>query len=194
MLEIWSSEDPLAELEAYLAEAEFFGARDDLVADVFLGYGISRSLRRAPWPDPPEPCRLPLAAARIRRRDEQPPPAGRFAIGEWQRSWDDEGYAGAIEGVQAAIARGDVYQVNLVQHLHAPFEGDPAGLAPALAPLRPLHPAHSSATAGRSSPPRPSSSSRAAATASGRSRSRARARPACAASCATPRRTRPSTS
>jgi para-aminobenzoate synthetase component I len=33
-----------------------------------------------------------------------------------------------------------VYQVNLVQHLAAPFEGDPAGLAAALAPLNPLHP------------------------------------------------------
>ncbi|MGH3045353.1 MAG: anthranilate synthase component I family protein [Gaiellaceae bacterium] len=140
MFEIWDAENPLAELEGSLADAGFFG-RDNLVADIFLGYGISRSLRRSPWPDPPEPCRLPLVAARIHRADEQPAAIGRFAIGEWQRSWDDEGYAGAVEGVQAAIARGDVYQVNLVQHLHAPFDGDPAGLAPALAPLSPLHPA-----------------------------------------------------
>jgi para-aminobenzoate synthetase component 1 len=33
-----------------------------------------------------------------------------------------------------------VYQANLVQHLSAPFEGDPRGLAAALAPLRPLEP------------------------------------------------------
>jgi para-aminobenzoate synthetase component 1 len=139
VLEIWDAEDPLAELESYLTETGFF-RRDDLVADVFLGYGISRSLRRAAWPDPPEPCRLPLAAARIHRADERPPAPGVLAIGEWERSWDDEGYAGAVESVQAAIARGDVYQVNLVQYLHAPFDGDPAGLAPSLAPLRPLHP------------------------------------------------------
>jgi para-aminobenzoate synthetase component I len=139
VFEVWSSDEPLAELEAYLAESGFFAA-DDLVADVFLGYGISRSLRRAPWPDPPEPCRLPLLAARIQRGDERPATPRPFTVGEWRRSWDDEGYAGAVEGVQAAIARGDVYQVNLVQHLHAPFEGDPACLAPALAPLRPLHP------------------------------------------------------
>jgi para-aminobenzoate synthetase component 1 len=49
-------------------------------------------------------------------------------------------YASAIESVKAAIARGDVYQVNLVQHLSAPFAGDPAGLAERLAPLQPLHP------------------------------------------------------
>jgi para-aminobenzoate synthetase component 1 len=139
VFEVWSSEEPVAELEAYLAETGFL-MRDDLVADVFLGYGISRSLRRAPWPDPPEPCRLPLAAARIRRVDERPGRPARFTVGEWERSWDDEGYAGAVESVHGAIARGDVYQVNLVQHLHAPFEGDPAGLTPALAGLRPLHP------------------------------------------------------
>jgi para-aminobenzoate synthetase component I len=143
VLEVWSADEPLAELEAYLLDAGFGadGGVEDVVADVFLAYGISSALRRAPWPDPPEPCRLPLAAARIRRADEPPPAPGAFRIGEWRRSWDDERYAAAIEGVQAAIGRGDVYQVNLVQHLSAPFAGDPAGLAPRLAALRPLHPA-----------------------------------------------------
>jgi para-aminobenzoate synthetase component I len=139
VLEVWSGDDPLAELEGYLDDAGFF-ARDGLVADVFLGYRISAALRRAPWADPPEPCRLPLLAARIRPGDVRAPAPGPFRIGEWRRTWDDDGYASAIEAVQDAIARGDVYQVNLVQHLHAPFEGDPAGLADALAPLRPLHP------------------------------------------------------
>jgi para-aminobenzoate synthetase component 1 len=45
-----------------------------------------------------------------------------------------------VEAVREAIARGDVYQVNLVQHLSAPFSGDPAGLVECLAPLRPLQP------------------------------------------------------
>jgi para-aminobenzoate synthetase component I len=138
VFEIWGGENPLAELEAYLDDAAFF-SRDDLVADVFLGYGISRGLRRAPWPDPPEPCRVPLLAARMRAREQRPPAAGPFRIGDWRRSWDDDGYAAAIEAAQDAIARGHVYQVNLVQHLRAPFEGDPAGLAEALASLQPLH-------------------------------------------------------
>ena len=140
MLEVWAADDPLAEVEGYLRDAGFFGGgADGLVADVFLGYGSSRGLRRAPWPDPAEPCRLPLAAAGFARPMSPHPPAGRFEIGEWARSWDDEGYARAIEAVLDAIARGDVYQVNLVQHLSAPFRGDPAGLAARLAPLRPLH-------------------------------------------------------
>jgi para-aminobenzoate synthetase component I len=140
MLEVWRDDDPLAVLETYLTHEGFRTGRDDLVADIFLGYGISRQLRRAPWPDPPEPCRLPLLAARIHPRDERESAPGPYRIGEWRRSWDDEGYAAAIEAVRAAIGRGDVYQVNLVQHLRAPFEGDPAGLVPRLASLRPLHP------------------------------------------------------
>ena len=59
-------------------------------------------------------------------------------IGSWEQTWTDEAYAGAIDAVRAAIERGDVYQVNLVQHLSAAFEGDPWSLAAALAQLQPL--------------------------------------------------------
>ena len=141
MLELWAGDDPFGEVEGYLRDAGFFaGGADGLVADVFFAYGISERMRRAPWPDPPEPCRLPRAAARIRPAVEPARVGGPFAIGEWRRSWDDEAYARAIEGVQAAIRQGDVYQVNLVQHLSAPFSGDPVGLAKRLSALRPLQP------------------------------------------------------
>jgi para-aminobenzoate synthetase component 1 len=66
--------------------------------------------------------------------------AGPFAIGDFARSWDDDGYSAAIEAVRAAIGRGDVYQVNLVQHLQAEFDGDVVAVARALAPLHPLVP------------------------------------------------------
>ena len=84
---------------------------------------------------------MPAAAARL------PNPAGvadpgasrpsAYELGEWERSWDDDGYGAAIEAVRAAIARGDVYQVNLVQHLSAPFAGDPWAVALALRHLAP---------------------------------------------------------
>ncbi|MGH3105151.1 MAG: anthranilate synthase component I family protein [Gaiellaceae bacterium] len=61
-------------------------------------------------------------------------------MGEWDRSWSDSDYRAAVDRVRAAIARGDVYQVNLVQHLSASFSGTPAALAARLAPLSPLHP------------------------------------------------------
>ncbi|MFN2469053.1 MAG: anthranilate synthase component I family protein [Gaiellaceae bacterium] len=135
--------DSLAELELRLRDAGFFEggvSTDGLVADVYCSYGLSSALRRTDQPAPPEPCPLPPATLRIRRESEFVPAPRGFAVGEWERSWDDAGYTAAIEAVREAIARGDVYQVNLVQHLSAPFRGDPAGLAGALAGLRPLVP------------------------------------------------------
>jgi para-aminobenzoate synthetase component 1 len=67
--------------------------------------------------------------------------SGSFRTGEWHQTWTPDAYSAAIETVRAAIREGDVYQVNLVQHLWADFSGDPLALATALAPLRPLEPA-----------------------------------------------------
>ena len=138
MLELWDAQDAFARVEDYLRECEFFGGND--VADVYLGYGLSQVLRRDATPTAPaDPCRLPLAACRIGPAAQRSHEHGGFRVGAWRRSWTDAGYGTAIEAVQEAIARGDVYQVNLVQHLSAPFEGDPAGLAARLAALAPLH-------------------------------------------------------
>ena len=141
MLELHSPEGAFAAIEDYLRSAGFFGGEaEDVVADLYLGYGLSAALRREAFPDPPEPCPLPVAACRVRQDVEPALIPADFRIGEWHRTWDENAYAGAVEGVKAAIERGDVYQVNLVQHLSAPFAGEPEGLAAALAPLRPLHP------------------------------------------------------
>jgi para-aminobenzoate synthetase component 1 len=131
----------LAEVEAVLRAHGFFGGgADGVVADVYLGYGLSDALRRGDAPSPPEPCPLPPAAVRIRPESEAPTAAGVLSIGDWQQTWSQAEHAAAVDQVREAIARGDVYQVNVVQHLSAPFSGDPAGLAERLAPLRPLHP------------------------------------------------------
>jgi para-aminobenzoate synthetase component I len=140
VLELRQAEGAFAQIEDYLHGAGFFGARRGLVADLYVGYGLSKTIRRTALTDPPEPCPLPLAACRIRATDERRRRADGFSVGEWERTWDDRGYGEAIDAVRAAIARGDVYQVNLVQHLSARFAGDPAGLAESLAPLHPLHP------------------------------------------------------
>lgn len=134
MLELHEAEGAFAQLEQWLADELSEGES----ADVFLGYGLSGILRRTTVPAPPEPCPLPLLAARPTACANLAQ-AG-FTVGEWQPSWSSDAYANAIESVRAAIARGEVYQVNLVQHLAAPFAGDPAGLAAALSVLSPLHP------------------------------------------------------
>jgi para-aminobenzoate synthetase component 1 len=140
VLELGEPAGAFRRVEDWLRERGFFQpGGESLRAELFLAYGLSHTIRRHASPSPPEPCAaLPLAACRILagHGDRR----GRVEVGEWEASWDVAGYAAAIERVREAIARGDVYQVNLVQHLSAPFSGDPSFLADALAQLRPLHP------------------------------------------------------
>ncbi|MET7424907.1 chorismate-binding protein [Dactylosporangium sp. NPDC005555] len=46
-------------------------------------------------------------------------------VGLWTPSWTTAEHAAAVEAVRAAIARGDVYQANVVGHASAPLTGDP---------------------------------------------------------------------
>jgi para-aminobenzoate synthetase component 1 len=126
----------LAELEPALRADGFFES-DDRVARVYIGYRATDALRRSGRAAPPEPCRLPAVAYTYDTRHER---GGAFSVGDWRATWSEDEYADAVEAVRAAIAEGDVYQVNLVQHLAAEFTGDPNGVADALAPLRPLEP------------------------------------------------------
>jgi para-aminobenzoate synthetase component I len=139
VLELHEPDGAFGALEGYL-DAEGFWGRRDVVAHLYLGYGLSAAIRRRRDAPPPEPCPLPLLACTIRPSKPVSAAAGPYELGEWERSWDDEGYAGAIEAVRSEIARGEVYQANLVQHLSAPFDGDACALAASLARLRPLAP------------------------------------------------------
>ena len=142
LLELREPEGAFRRIEDWLRERGFFqpgGAR--LVADLYLGYGLSQAIRRNPTPPPPEPCQaLPLAACRV-LRDASLDVYGAHncSVGRWEQTWAGGDYRRAVDDVRAAIARGDAYQVNLVQHLSAPFAGDPGSLAAILAPLRPRH-------------------------------------------------------
>ena len=129
MLELHSPEGAFEQIEAYLRERGFFApGGEQLEADLYLGYGLSEPLRRTAAPAPPEPCPLPLAAVAV-RDTSQGLSLGHVSVGQWERSWTDSDYAEAVEAVRTAIGRGDVYQVNLVQHLAAPFEGSAGALA-----------------------------------------------------------------
>jgi para-aminobenzoate synthetase component I len=139
VLEVHEAGGAFERLEDWLRSRGLFSpGGDDLVADVFLGYGLSSLLRRESTPLPPEPCPLPLLAATVRgepydvRHDNS-----ELAIGAWEQSWSPTAYAAAVDSVRLSIARGDVYQVNLVQHLAAPFAGDSGSLASRLARLAP---------------------------------------------------------
>jgi len=118
-----SPKPSVVELASFEALEACVAGRD---ADVFIAYGAST-------PRKDEPCPLPrIAAAPVSDTFKV---SDTFGVGEWERTWSDDAYAAAVEEVRAAIARGDVYQVNLVQHLSAPFRGEPHALAQALGPL-----------------------------------------------------------
>jgi para-aminobenzoate synthetase component 1 len=146
-LELHEPEGAFQKIEDWLRAHGFFQpGGEGIAADLYLGYGLSQTIRRRSTPPPPEPCALPLAACAIwpephravEHDDEQ------VLVGAWEPTWTGREYGAAIERVRSAIARGDVYQVNLVQHLSAACPDDPGSvaesLAAAVASLRPHHP------------------------------------------------------
>jgi para-aminobenzoate synthetase component 1 len=141
-IEIHDAEGALERIEEWLRDRGFFvPGGEQLVANLYLGYGLSATIRRQRSAAPPEPCPLPLAACSVRRdgyvveHENEEDAALRF--GAWQQTWSPADYAEAVRRVREAIARGDVYQVNLVQHLSAAFAGEPGALAARLADLEP---------------------------------------------------------
>src|SRR5262245_14877058 len=128
-LELHEVDGAFERVEAWLRAHGFFAAGNEaLEADLYLGYGLAEAIRRERTPPPEEPCPLPLVACSI-RESAAPGGAAGYRIGDWRRTWAEAEHAAAVDEVQRAIARGDVYQVNLVQHLAAPFAGDAAAVA-----------------------------------------------------------------
>jgi para-aminobenzoate synthetase component 1 len=139
--------DPFGQLDEFLAwhglgvwSEPFVPAADGLVADLYLGYGLAAALPGVNEPMPPEPCPLPALACHVRSASGgREAVAGDFRIGRFQPTWAARQHREAVAAVREAIARGDVYQVNIVGHHRAPFAGDPSGVEAALAPLGAEH-------------------------------------------------------
>lgn len=53
------------------------------------------------------------------------PAGGGWCLAGWESSWTPTEHADAVRAVREAIACGDVYQVNLVGHASARYDGDP---------------------------------------------------------------------
>jgi para-aminobenzoate synthetase component 1 len=77
----------------------------------------------APSPTPD----IPDVVAVVYAPGSAPAPVGDtgWRLGAWEPSWTPAQHAAAVEAVRASIARGDVYQVNVVGHASAPYRGDP---------------------------------------------------------------------
>lgn len=83
----------------------------------------------------PSPCpAVPDAAVVVFAPGPAPSPSpGPAVVGEWIPSWSAAEHAAAAEEVRQAIARGDLYQANVVGHRSAPVAGDPGAVAATVA-------------------------------------------------------------
>ena len=82
-------------------------------------------------PASPVPAVPDLVAVAVRRSDVPEPADERTAtgVGAWQTTWTDAEHAAAVEQVRAVIARGGVYQANVVGHRWASHAAEPRALA-----------------------------------------------------------------
>ena len=76
------------------------------------------------------PAENPLGAAVSGQPD-----GSDWYVGPWTSSWRPGQHRAAVEEARRAIARGDVYQVNIVGHASAPYLGDPGPALDAVAGL-----------------------------------------------------------
>jgi para-aminobenzoate synthetase component 1 len=105
------------------------------------------------------PCPVPdipdvYAAVHVHTRAASDPPFGGFAgdsarggvrlgparfdrwrLEPWRESWSREEHAAAVAAAREAIARGDIYQVNVVGHASAAYTGDPSAALTRVAAL-----------------------------------------------------------
>jgi para-aminobenzoate synthetase component 1 len=126
----------LAFLEALGLADPLAQGRGDLALGLLLGARGCAELAGVPVPQRSPVAGLPeCVAVAFRQGSGGAEPLGPAAVGEWSASWTDEEHAGAVEAVREAIARGEVYQANVVGHRSAPFTGDPRALGAAVACL-----------------------------------------------------------
>ncbi len=99
-------------------------------ATVFISAAAGARMTGAPCGPPSPAPAVPDLVAVVYRHS--PTTTGRtqhttnnWRLGPWQASWTPDQHANAIEQARDAIARGDIYQVNIVGHASARYTGDP---------------------------------------------------------------------
>ena len=85
----------------------------------------------SPCPAVPDVVVIVYDAADSGPRPAQAP--DRSTVAQWSPGWAPDRHRRAVEDVRSAIARGDVYQANVVGHRSGRLDGTPEGVAVALA-------------------------------------------------------------
>jgi para-aminobenzoate synthetase component 1 len=127
-------------LEAFLSEHGLGGrvghGRAGSVVAVLLGaVGCARVAGLPEGPPSPVPAVPELVAVALRPGGRSGAPPRPPQVGEWAQSWSDREHAAAVQAVREAVARGEVYQANVVGHRSAPHRSAPSDLAEAVAAL-----------------------------------------------------------
>ncbi|MGI5182854.1 chorismate-binding protein [Dactylosporangium sp. CA-152071] len=133
--------DPLQLLEAFLVDAGLpvsDVSRSRTVTDGVCGAAVllaPPSAVASPAPGVPDLVAVVYAHTPPPYAFAGPAVPGDGRVGPWTPSWTPGEHAAAVEAVRAAIARGDVYQANVVGHASAPFAGDPCAALARVAAL-----------------------------------------------------------
>jgi len=132
--------DPAARLAAFL-DAHGLGGepaaqRGSTAVALLAGAdGCARLGGLPAGPGSPVPAVPELVAVAYRQGASLREVRPSVGAGPWRASWSDAEHAAAVEVVRSAIARGDVYQANVVGHRSAPHRDHPTSLAAAVAGL-----------------------------------------------------------
>lgn len=127
--------DLLSFLDAHGLSGPAAAQRGDVAVAVLVGAAGCARLAGVPE-GAASPVAVPeCVAVAYRRGGTARPSPGDASVGPWTSTWTDDEHAGAVRVVQEAIARGEVYQANVVGHRSAPFTGDPAALGEAVRTL-----------------------------------------------------------
>ncbi|HWH29288.1 MAG TPA: anthranilate synthase component I family protein [Mycobacteriales bacterium] len=133
--------DPAVALGEFLTAHRVGREPDEVTTAVVLLAGATGCAAIAGLPTgaaSPVPAVPDLVAVAVRRRGGAAPAGTPPAVvprEAWRTTWNDVQHADAVEQVRQAIARGDVYQANVVGHRVAAHDADPGALAAAVASL-----------------------------------------------------------
>jgi len=107
----------------------------DIAVGILLGARACAELAGVPVPRESATGVPECVAVAYERGTASRPALGTAGVGEWRTSWTDGEHATAVETVRQAIARGEVYQANVVGHRSTDYQGDPRTLGAAVASL-----------------------------------------------------------
>lgn len=125
---VGDSGDPAELVEAFLAAHGVAGGHPVCGASVLISAAAGATMINGATSAISPSLSVPDVAVIVYEHGSRTDPGldqGPWRLGAWRGSWTPAQHAAAVAEVREAIARGDVYQVNVVGHESAEYDGDP---------------------------------------------------------------------